>query len=230
MPPEELCTFMTGSVPALQGGNDLYNPSITVVCKNLGNEFPEWASMPKDVWDSVQTPHIHVTVKELEGSAPIAKIVPLNQDAQYLFEETDAEYEHRSVSYKTEIINQGNQDLLEFYFEAVNKWTLDEIVVTAAYEHGALRVVGSRYVPEAARAGEGMPNSLYNISPEEAAVIPAVEMLSFEEASKMGTVEEYDNETGGMLPGLAFGTWYSVKADGVELKWYTKTGHGGGRN
>lgn len=216
MPPEELCTFMTGSVPALQGGNDLYNPSITVVCKNLGNEFPEWASMPKDVWDSVQTPHIHVTVKELEGSAPIAKIVPLNQDAQYLFEETDAEYEHRSVSYKTEIINQGNQDLLEFYFEAVNKWTLDEIVVTAAYEHGALRVVGSRYVPEAARAGEGMPNSLYNISPEEAAVIPAVEMLSFEEASKMGTVEEYDNETGGMLPGLAFGTWYSVKADGVE--------------
>lgn len=216
MPPEELCAFMTGSVPALQGGNDLYNPSITIVCKNLGNEFPEWASMPKEVWDSVQTPHIHVSVKELEGSASIAKIVPLNQDAQYLFEETDAEYEHRSVSYKTEIINQGNQDLLEFYFEAVNKWTLDEIVVTAAYENGALRVVGSRYVPEAAQAGERMANSLYNISPEEAAVIPAVEMLSFEEASKRGTVEEYDNETGGMLPGLAFGTWYSVKADGVE--------------
>lgn len=216
MPPEELCTFMTGNVPALQGGNDLYNPSITVVCKNLGKEFPEWASMPKEVWDSVQTPHIHVTVKELVGSAAIAKIVPLNQEAQYLFEEPDALYEHQSVSYKTEIINRGKQDLLEFYFEAVNKWTLDEIVVTAAYENGALHVVGSRYVPEAAKAGEGMSNSLYNISPEEAAVIPAVEMLSFEEASKKGTVEEYDNETGGMLPGLAFGTWYSVKADGVE--------------
>ena len=57
--------------------------------------------------------------------------------------------DHQSVSYKTEIVNDGERDLLAFYFEAVNKWYLDEIVVTAAYENGALYVVGSRYVSEA---------------------------------------------------------------------------------
>ncbi|MDE7185822.1 MAG: M56 family metallopeptidase [Lachnospiraceae bacterium] len=216
MPPEELCTYMEGTVPALQGGNDTYNPCITVVCKRLGEEFPEWASMPPQVWDEVQTPHIHVTVKELAKSAQISETVPLNQGMEYLFEEPDTTLEHRSVCYKTEIVKSGRQDLLEFYFEAVNKWSLDEIVVTAACENGALHVVGSRYVRESEQSEQPSKDKLYNVSPEEAAVIPAVEPLSFEEASKKGTVEEYDNETGGMLPGLGFGMWYLVRTDGVE--------------
>lgn len=59
--------------------------------------------------------------------------------------------------------------------------------------------------------GEG-----YDISPEEAAVIPEVGMLSYEDAVRRGTVREYDRETGGTLPGLGLGVWYSVEVDGIE--------------
>lgn len=38
--------------------------------------------------------------------------------------------------------------MIVFRFEALNKWSLDEIVVTAAYENGELHVVGSRYMRE----------------------------------------------------------------------------------
>ncbi len=149
MPPEELYTSMNGNESALQDGSEMYRPSITVVCKELGDEFPAWASMPENVDKQVPARQLTVQVKELTGNAAIEKVIPLKQEAAYLLEGAEDALDHQSVSYKTEIVNDGERDLLAFYFEAVNKWYLDEIVVTAAYENGALHVVGSRYVSEA---------------------------------------------------------------------------------
>lgn len=149
MPPEELYTSMNGNESALQDGSEMYRPSITVVCKELGDEFPAWASMPENVDKQVPARQLTVQVKELTGNAAIEKVIPLKQEAAYLLEGAEDTLDHQSVSYKTEIVNDGERDLLAFYFEAVNKWYLDEIVVTAAYENGALHVVGSRYVSEA---------------------------------------------------------------------------------
>ncbi|MDE7416684.1 MAG: M56 family metallopeptidase [Lachnospiraceae bacterium] len=148
MPPEELCTYMEGKVPGLQGGNDLYNPSITVVYRNSENEFPEWASMPPEVYQEVSTPHIHLTVKELTGEAAVDTAVFLDSNLMFYYGDIGTEEEHQSVSYDVVIVNDGKKDLIEFHFEAFNKWSLDEIVVTAAYENGELHVVGSRYVRE----------------------------------------------------------------------------------
>ena len=149
MPPEELYTSMNGNESALQDGSEMYRPSITVVCKELGDEFPAWASMPENVDKQVPARQLTVQVKELTGNTAIEKVIPLKQEAAYLLEGAEDALDHQSVSYKTEIVNDGERDLLAFYFEAVNKWYLDEIVVTAAYENGALHVVGSRYVSEA---------------------------------------------------------------------------------
>ena len=149
MPPEELYTSMNGNESALQDGSEMYRPSITVVCKELGDEFPAWASMPENVDKQVPARQLTLQVKELTGNAAIEKVIPLKQEAAYLLEGAEDALDHQSVSYKTEIVNDGERDLLAFYFEAVNKWYLDEIVVTAAYENGALYVVGSRYVSEA---------------------------------------------------------------------------------
>ena len=149
MPPEELYTSMNGNESALQDGSEMYRPSITVVCKELGDEFPAWASMPENVDKQVPARQLTVQVKELTGNAAIEKVIPLKQEVEYLLEGSEDALDHQSVSYKTEIVNDGERDLLAFYFEAVNKWYLDEIVVTAAYENGALQVVGSRYVSEA---------------------------------------------------------------------------------
>ena len=149
MPPEELYTSMNGNESALQDGSEMYRPSITVVCKELGDEFPAWASMPENVDKQVPARQLTLQVKELTGNAAIEKVIPLKQEAAYLLEGAEDALDHQSVSYKTEIVNDGERDLLAFYFEAVNKWYLDEIVVTAAYENGALHVVGSRYVSEA---------------------------------------------------------------------------------
>lgn len=149
MPPEELYTSVNGNESALQDGSEMYRPSITVVCKELGDEFPAWASMPENVGKQVPARQLTVQVKELTGNAAIEKVIPLKQEVEYLLEGAEDTLDHQSVSYKTEIVNDGERDLLAFYFEAVNKWYLDKIVVTAAYENGALHVVGSRYVSEA---------------------------------------------------------------------------------
>lgn len=149
MPPEELYTSLNGNESALQDGSEMYRPSITVVCKELGDEFPAWASLPENVDKQVPARQLTVQVKELTGNTAIEEVIPLKQEAAYLLEGAEDALDHQSVSYKTEIVNDGERDLLAFYFEAVNKWYLDEIVVTAAYENGALHVVGSRYVSEA---------------------------------------------------------------------------------
>ncbi|MDE7477927.1 MAG: hypothetical protein K2M91_08245, partial [Lachnospiraceae bacterium] len=140
MPPAELCTNMEGS--------DIYHPSITIVCKNGGDEFPEWASMPADVYQEVNAPHMHVAVKELTGKNAIDEMVYLDSNLMMDFANTDTEQEYRSVSYKAEIVNNGKNDLIEFHFEALNKWCMDEVVVTAIYENGALHVAGARYERE----------------------------------------------------------------------------------
>lgn len=146
MPPEELCTYMEGKVPELQGGNDLYNPSITVVCRNPTEEFPEWASMPQDIYQEVSTPHMHLTVKELTGETAIDEVVFFDSDLMAYYDDLATERGRQSVSYDAVIVNDGKKELVEFHFEALNKWSLDEIVVTAAYENGALHVVDSQYV------------------------------------------------------------------------------------
>lgn len=92
------------------------------------------------------------------------------------------------------IVNDGNKDLVEFHFEALNKWSLDEIVVTAAYENGALHVVGSRYVRESDFIGFTVEGTDYDITPTAAAVEPMIELFSFEEAARQWEVEEYDDE------------------------------------
>lgn len=148
MPPEELCTYMEGGAFGLQGGIDLYNPSITVVYRNAGKEFPEWASMPPEVFQETNTPHIHLTVKELTGEAAVDETVFLDSDLIVYYGGIENEEERQSVSYDAVVVNNGRRDLIEYHFEALNKWSLDEIVVTAAYENGALHVVDSRYVRE----------------------------------------------------------------------------------
>lgn len=203
MPPEEL-------------QDDLYHPSITVVCKNPDQEFPEWASMPPEVSQAVSTPHIHVSVRELTGDAAVDEIVILNSYLMTDYGNMETEQEHRRVSYDAVIVNDGKKDLIEFHFEALGKWSCDEIVVTAAYENGALHVVGSRYVREADLSGFSAAGTDYDITPTAAAVEPMIELFTFSEAARRGNVKEYDNETGGMLPGLGSGMWYSVMVDGVE--------------
>lgn len=196
--------------------DDLYHPSITVVCKNPEKEFPEWASMPPEVSQAVNTPHIHVSVRELTGNAAVDEIVVLNSDLMMDFGSIDTEQEHQSVSYDAVIVNDGKKDLIEFHFEALDKWSSDEIVVTAAYDNGALHVVGSQYVREADLSGFTAAGTDYDITPTAAAVEPMIELFSFSEAARRGDVREYDDGTGGMLPGLGSGKWYSVMVDGVE--------------
>jgi len=171
MPPEELCTYMEGGASELQGGIDLYNPSITVVCRNAKEEFPEWASMPPEVFQEVNTPHIHLTVKELTGEAAIDETVFLNSDLMMDFGNIETEQEHRSVSYDAVIVNDGRKDLIEFHFEALNKWSLDEIVVTAAYENGTLHVVGSQFLRESDITGFTKVGTDYDITPTAAEVL-----------------------------------------------------------
>lgn len=168
MPPEELCTYMEGKVPELQGGNDLYNPSITVVYRNAGKEFPEWASMPPEV----STPHIHLTVKELTGEAAVDEVVFLDSNLIAYYGDIESEEEHQSVSYNAVIVSDGEKDLIEYHFEALNKWSLDEIIVTAAYENGVLHVVDSQYVRESEIIGAATSAADYDISSEDAAVVP----------------------------------------------------------
>lgn len=216
MPPEELCTYMEGGASGLQGGIDLYNPSITVVYRKAGKEFPEWASMPPEVFQETNTPHIHLTVKELTGEAAVDETVFLDSNLIVYYGGIENEEERQSVSYDAVVVNNGKRDLIEYHFEALNKWSLDEIVVTAAYENGALHVVDSQYVRESEIIGSSTGVTDYDISPEDAAVVPEIGSLSYEEAAGRGVVEEYDDEAGGMLPGLDSGTWYSVMVGGVE--------------
>ena len=54
--------------------------------------------------------------------------------------------ERPSICYETVVVAQGNRDLLEYHFEVFNKWYMDEIVVTAEYEDGDLRIADCRYV------------------------------------------------------------------------------------
>lgn len=216
MPPEELCTYMEGIVPELQGGNDLYNPSITVICRNQEKEFPEWASMPIDVYQEVSTPHMHLTVKELTGDAAIDEVVFFNNDLMVYYDDLATDQGRQSVSYDAVIVNDGKRDQIEFHFEALNKWSLDEIVVTAAYENGALHVVDSRYVREPDLTGASVAGTDYDITPTAAAVEPMIELFTFEEASRRGKVKAYDDEAGGMLPGMGSGIWYSVMVNGVQ--------------
>lgn len=216
MPPEELCTYMEGIVPELQGGNDLYNPSITVICRNQEKEFPEWASMPIDVYQEVSMPHMHLTVKELAGDAAIDEVVFFNSDLMVYYDDLATDQGRQSVSYDAVIVNDGKRDQIEFHFEALNKWSLDEIVVTAAYENGALHVADSRYVREPDLTGASVAGTDYDITPTAAAVEPMIELFTFEEASRRGKVKAYDDEAGGMLPGMGSGIWYSVMVNGVQ--------------
>ncbi len=208
MPPEELCTYMEE--------NDLYNPSITVICRNQEKEFPEWASMPQDVSQEASTPHMHLTVKELTGDAAIDEVVLFNSDLMVYFDDLATDQGRQIVSYDAVIVSDGRRDQIEFHFEALNKWSLDEIVVTAAYENGALHVVDSRYVREADLTGAPVAGTDYDITPTAAAVEPMIELFTFEEASRWEKVKAYDDEAGGMLPGMGTGTWYSIMVNGVQ--------------
>ncbi len=203
-------------MPPGELGSDLYKPGITVVCRNYGKEFPEWASMPQYIDQEVSAPHIHLSVKELTGEVAVDAVVLLDSDLMMDFGDIETAQEHRSVSYEALVINSGKRDLIEFHFEALNKWSLDEIVVTAAYENGALQVVDSRYVEGSDLTGFTAAATDHDITPTAAAVEPAIELFTFEEAARRGNVGEYDYETGGMLPGLGSGVWYSVMVDGVE--------------
>ncbi len=197
-------------------GSDLYRPGITVVCRNPGKEFPEWASMPQDIDQEVSAPHIHLSVKELTGEMAVDEVVLLNSDLMMDFGDIETAQEHRSVSYEAVVVNDGKKDRIEFHFEALNKWSSDEIVVTAAYEKGALQVVDSQYVKGSDLTGFTAAGTDHDITPTEAAVEPMIELFTFEEAARRGNVEEYGYETGGMLPGMGSGMWYSVMVDGVE--------------
>ena len=95
--------------------------------------------------------------------------------------------------------------------EDPDKWSLDEPVVTTAYESGELQIVESRYVSEAERE-KALQGTSYDISPSKAAVMPEIEMLTFEEASAQGGIMEY----AGTLPGSDEGVWYLVTTGGVE--------------
>lgn len=172
--------------------------------------------MPQDIDQEVSAPHIHLSVKELTGEVAVDAVVLLDSDLMMDFGDIETAQEHRSVSYEALVINSGKRDLIEFHFEALNKWSLDEIVVTAAYENGALQVVDSRYVEGSDLIGFTAAATDHDITPTAAAVEPAIELFTFEEAARRGNVGEYDYETGGMLPGMGSGVWYSVMVDGVE--------------
>ena len=76
-------------------GSDLYRPGITVVCRNPGKEFPEWASMPQDIDQEVSAPHIHLSVKELTGEMAVDEVVLLNSDLMMDFGDIETAQEHR---------------------------------------------------------------------------------------------------------------------------------------
>lgn len=196
MPPEELCTYMSGAIPELQGGIDYYTPAITLLYKKLANQ------------------KMQVSVRELTGAAALTEEVSLNASLNdYLgqsFNTPNAEQEYCPVSYKTVVVNDGGRDILEYHFEVFFKWSPDEIVVTAAYENGALRVVGSRYehMDDAVQAAVYYTD--FDISPEDAEVMPAVQELDFETK-----IWQYEDDA-----------WYRVVQDGVEYMYGTNPSEG----
>lgn len=196
MPPEELCTYMSGAIPELQGGIDYYTPTITLLYKKLADQ------------------KMRVSVRELTGAAALTEEVSLNASLNdYLgqsFNTPNAEQEYCPVSYKTVVVNDGDRDILEYHFEVFFKWSPDEIVVTAAYENGALRAVGSRYEHIDDTVQAVVYYTDFDISPEDAEVVPAVRELDFE--TKIWAYEE--------------GAWHSVMQDGVEYMYGTNPSEG----
>lgn len=122
MPPKELRTD-------LQDGLNCYRPSLALYYEKQS----EW--------------EMRVTTKELGKGGILDEIVPLNDDLAAMFNWTDVEKEHVASCYETTVSGEEKQ-LLEFHFQVFNKWSLDEIVVTAAYEDGELGIVDSRYERE----------------------------------------------------------------------------------
>lgn len=192
LPPQDLCAYMGDDEFELQGSPGAYQPSLTLCYEKQS----EW--------------EIRVTAKELAKVGILDETVPINDDVAAMFNSPYAEKEHRSVCYETTVV-KGEKDLLEFHFEVFNKWSSDEVVVTAAYENGELQIVESRYVTEADKE-KTLQGTSYGISPSKSVVIPEIEMLTFEEASAQGEVREYADT----LPGSDEGVWYLVTAGGVE--------------
>lgn len=160
MPPQDLCFYMEGETGS-QGGSKRYQPCLTFCYEKQS----EW--------------EMRVMVKELAKVGILDETVSLNDDLAAFFNQPESEREHVSVCYETTVAG-GEWDLLEFHFQVFNKWSLDEVTVTAAYDNGELQIVGSRYDSEAAN-----PQN-YGIAPEDAAVIPEVELLAYKGSKKPG--------------------------------------------
>lgn len=192
LPPQDLCAYMGEDESDPQGSLSLYQPSLTLCYEKQS----EW--------------EIRVMAKELAKFGVLDETVLVNDDVAAMFNSSSAEKERRSVCYETTVV-KGTKDLLEFHFEVFQKWSLDEVVVTASYENGELQIIESRYVTEAdkERALQGVS---YDISPSKAAVIPEIDMLTYEEVSALGEVREY----AGNLPGSDEGVWYLAAIEGVE--------------
>lgn len=200
MPPQDLCAYMKEETD-FQGGSNRYQPCLTFCYEKQS----EW--------------EMRVMAKELAKVGILDEMVSLNDDLAAFFNQPDSEREHVSVCYETTVTG-GGKSILEFHFQVFNKWALDEVVVTAAYENGELQITGSRYESEADKEAANPQD--YDIAPEDAVVIPEMELLTYEEAENRGTVREWEDE---MLPGAGLGVWNSVTVDGVTY-FYGKYDHG----
>lgn len=192
LPPQDLCAYMGEDESDPQGSLSLYQPSLTLCYEKQS----EW--------------EIRVMARELAKFGVLDETVSVNDDVAAMFNSPSAEKEHRSVCYETTVV-KGTKDLLELHFEVFQKWSSDEVVVTTAYENGKLQIIESRYVSEADKE-KALQGVSHDISHAEAAVIPEVEILTYEEALALGEVREYT----GNLPGSDEGIWYLVTAGGVE--------------
>lgn len=165
MPPEELCvseervnivTRRTDSylhfnpradeergVDAITGGAEYYQPFITLIREETG----KGASMPEDVSDTGRKKRrVRIRAEGLTGTAALDETVELNDYMTEMYNAEDLKTDNKPICYNTDILSGNGHDFLEFHFEALGKWSNDEIVVTAVYENGALRVSESRYV------------------------------------------------------------------------------------
>ncbi len=101
------------------------------------------------------------------------------------------------------------------------KWNCSpavQIMISSDKQLVILTMDGAFYLLE--RVGEKEECYIHVFSQEDVAVVPEVQMYSFEEAKKLGEVVTVDD----YLPGLGFGTWYTVEIDGIEY-YYGKYDH-----
>ncbi len=126
LPPEELRLWTEDNGISLPGEFQIPTPGIVLV------------------YEVLDEAKMGVRVKGLENW--INKEAAMDRETEGSYSEFYTGMERPSICYETVVVAQGNRDLLEYHFEVFNKWYMDEIVVTAEYEDGDLRIADCRYV------------------------------------------------------------------------------------